>query len=121
MNNANDLLRLLDVLLVSNEPVEKRLQILKEDFGIVNSELEKDLREMTDLRQEIYEYGVAEGQIAGQTEEQRECAAESVKSLMKNLDIPFDKAIDLLGYDKDLRETCRRRLEQNEEKSADQK
>lgn len=40
-------------------------------------------------------------------------SCESIQSLMRKLDIPFDKAVDLLGYKDELREICRRRLEEN--------
>ena len=120
------ILRLLAALLRKDVAPEKRRQVLSGEFGIKlkDDSFTREVDNMCNLSlgvlMEGYEKGIAEGIAEGIGEGKVITACESAKNLMRTMNIPFDKAVDLLGYDKDLRETCRKRLEQEDKKSDDQ-
>lgn len=114
---AEGVLRLLDVLFRSNKDVEERKCILEEEFHIaMNEDMEMEVRQMCNLSKGVEERGFRKGVVVGTEngivrgreeglKEGREKGREeeklnSIKSLMKKLNLTLEQAMDVLDVPK---------------------
>ena len=99
-------LRLLDVLFRSDKDVEERKRILEEEFHIVmNEDMEMEVRQMCNLSKGVENRGIRI--IQGREEEK----LNSIRSLMKKLNLTLEQAMDVLDVPKSEQENMRICLE----------
>lgn len=105
---AEGVLRLLDVLFRSDKDVEERKRILEEEFHIaMNEDMEMEVRQMCNLSKGVEERGIRKGIIQGREEEK----LNSIRSLMKKLNLTLEQAMDVLDVPKSEQENMRICLE----------
>ena len=93
MDNRNDIIRLLSTLLSTSETVEKRKQILEDEFNIpMTKEIEKEVLEMCNLGQAVEMTGVKKGF--------EQATLENIKKMIKNLNLTAQQAMDALEIPK---------------------
>ena len=104
--DGGKILRLLAALFRKDVAPEKRRQVMSGEFGIDfrNDDFSGEVNEMCNLSMGVLVDGYKKGRTT--------TSCESIQSLMRTMNIPFDKAVDHLGYDDKMRETCHRRLEE---------
>ncbi len=102
------MLRLLDVLFRSEKDVEERKRILEEEFHIaMNEDMEMEVRQMCNLSKGVENRGIRKGIIQGREEEK----LNSIRSLMKKLNLTLEQAMDVLDVPKSEQENMRICLE----------
>ena len=105
---AKGVLRLLDVLFRSDKDVEERKRILEEEFHIaMNEDMEMEVRQMCNLSKGVENRGIRKGIIQGREEEK----LNSIRSLMKKLNLTLEQAMDVLDVPKSEQENMRICLE----------
>lgn len=105
---AEGVLRLLDVLFRSDKDVEERKRILEEEFHIaMNEDMEMEVRQMCNLSKGVENRGIRKGIIQGREEEK----LNSIRSLMKKLNLTLEQAMDALGVPKDEWEKYKKMLD----------
>ena len=110
---AEGVLRLLDVLFRSEKGIEERKRILEEEFDIaMNEDMEMEVRHMCNLSKGVEERSIRKGIIQGREEGLKEGREEgikvghkkgreeeklnSIRSLMKKLNLTLEQAMDVL-------------------------
>ena len=111
------MLRLLDMLFRSEKGIEERKRILEEEFDIaMNEDMEMEVRHMCNLSKGVEERGIRKGIIQGREEGLKEGREEgikvghkkgreeeklnSIRSLMKKLNLTLEQAMDVLDVPK---------------------
>ena len=103
---AKGVLRLLDVLFQSDKDVEERKRILEEEFHIaMNEDMEMEVRQMCNLSKGVENRGIRI--IQGREEEK----LNSIRSLMKKLNLTLEQVMDVLDVPKSEQENMRICLE----------
>ena len=110
---ADGVLRLLDVLFRSEKSSEERKRILEEEFDIVmNEDMEMEVRHMCNLSKGVEdrgfrkgvvvgtENGIVKGREEGLKEGREEEKLNSIRSLMKKLNLTLEQAMDVLDVPK---------------------
>ena len=94
MENRTDIIRLLSTLLSVKQPVEKRKQILENEFNIpMTREIEEEVSEMCNLGMAVETMGIQAGK--------EEMLLTNIKSLMKTLKLTEIQAMDALQIPKE--------------------
>lgn len=102
MENRNDIIRLLSTLLSIKESVDKRKQILEEEFKIpMTREIKEEVSEMCNLGTAIEMNGVETGKL------------DSLIKMIKNLNLTAQKAMDALEIPEKERAKYLSKIEQN--------
>ena len=105
---AEGVLRLLDMLFRSDKDVEERKRILEEEFHIaMNEDIEMEVQQMCNLSKGVENRGIRKGIIQGCEEEK----LNSIRSLMKKLNLTLEQAMDVLDVPKSEQENMRICLE----------
>ena len=103
----NGLLGMLEVLLKGQWTAAQRKNFLETDYGIQMTErLEKEVNQMCNLSQGVYENGlkqgmakgVAQGMSQGKTQGIEQARTESLRALMTNMSISLEVAMKMLNY-----------------------
>ena len=110
---AEGVLRLLDVLFRSEKSLEERKHILEEEFDIaMNEDMEMEVRHMCNLSKGVEdrgfrkgvvvgtENGIVKGREEGLKEGREEEKLNSIRSLMKKLNLTLEQAMDVLDVPK---------------------
>ena len=110
---AEGVLRLLDVLFRSEKGIEERKRILEEEFDIaMNEDMEMEVRHMCNLSKGVEdrgfrkgvvvgtENGIVKGREEGLKEGREEEKLNSIRSLMKKLNLTLEQAMDVLDVPK---------------------
>ena len=110
---AEGVLRLLDVLFRSEKSLEERKHILEEEFDIaMNEDMEMEARHMCNLSKGVEdrgfrkgvvvgtENGIVKGREEGLKEGREEEKLNSIRSLMKKLNLTLEQAMDVLDVPK---------------------
>ena len=93
MENRSDIIRLLSTLLSVSQPVDRRKQILEDEFNIpMTREIEKEVSELCNLGLAVEAMGYDRGIVTG-TEKTK---IDDIKSLMKTLKLTAEQAMDAL-------------------------
>ena len=88
MESRSDIIRLLSTLLSTTQPVEKRKEILENEFHIpMTKEIEEGMQEMCNLGSAIEYYGAQAGQV------------KLIMSTMKKQGWDVDKTLDFMDVD----------------------
>ena len=103
MENRTDIIRLLSALLSVKEPIDRRKQILEDEFNIpMTREIEKEVVEMCNLGMAVetmgYESGVQNAKL------------DAIRSLMETLKLTAQQAMDALKIPKDDQEKYAQKL-----------
>lgn len=102
--------RMLGTLLSPEMGVEMKRIILEEEYGLkLTHELENEVREMSSLGQGVFDRGVekglaqglAQGLVQGREEGQVQARIEMVRTIMKNLNLSLEKALQVLDIPED--------------------
>lgn len=107
--DRTSVLRMLDVMFANPKKIEleEKKRILETDFGIAMTKiLEKEMSEMCNLSQGVWEEGHAEGC----KEQHIKTLAKVVYNLTKNMKLTVEQAMDAAGIEAADRETCRELL-----------
>ena len=92
--SEEEILGLLQTLLDETIQSERKLAILEEEYGIVmDDETRKEIREMCNLGDYVENKGMAKGITKGI----EETTIKSIQSIMANLQIDMNKAMELLN------------------------
>ena len=106
---AEGVLRLLDVLFRSEKSLEERKHILEEEFDIaMNEDMEMEVRHMCNLSKGVEDRGFRKGIVVGtengivkgREEGREEEKLNSIRSLMKKLNLTLEQAMDVLDVPK---------------------
>ena len=98
---AEGVLRLLDVLFRSEKSLEERKHILEEEFDIaMNENMEMEVQQMCNLSKGVENRGIRKGIIQGREEGREEEKLNSIRSLMKKLNLTLEQAMDVLDVPK---------------------
>ena len=106
---AEGVLRLLDVLFRSEKISEERKHILEEEFDIaMNEDMEMEVRHMCNLSKGVEDRGFRKGIVVGtengivkgREEGREEEKLNSIRSLMKKLNLTLEQAMDVLDVPK---------------------
>jgi ribosomal protein S17E len=101
MQNYEGILKLLDIIFVSNMKQEERRKILEEEFNIpITDETEKEVKDMCDVSTALVRYGEMRGEAKGLAEGESKLAL-LIQYLLK--DMRFAE-LDLVASDKEFRE-----------------
>ena len=101
MDNRNDIIRLLSTLLSTSETVEKRKQILEDEFNIpMTKEIEEEVLEMCNLGQAVEMTGVKKGIKKGIKKGFEQATLENIRKMIKNLNLTVQQAMDALEIPK---------------------
>lgn len=111
--------RMLGTLLSNEMSVETKRTILEGEYGLkMTRELENEVRKMSSLGQGVFAQGLEKGLSQGLTQGRTEMA-QGISQLMKNLNISFEKALQILGIPEDQYEMYRKLLNtKNQKKEA---
>lgn len=94
MENRTDIIRLLSTLLSVKQPVEKRKQILEDDFNIpMTREIEEEVEEMCNLGMAVETMGIQAGK--------EEMLLTNIRNLMETMKWTAIQAMDALKIPKD--------------------
>ena len=89
MENRSGIIRLLSTLLSTTEPVEKRKQILEDEFHIpMTKEIEEGMQDMCNYGSAIQSFGEQKGR--------EETLITSIRNLMETLKLTAQQAMDAL-------------------------
>ncbi len=93
--DADSFMKLLYILFKAEMTPEEMKYQLTENYGIImTEELAEEVENMCNLSQGIRAEGIAKGLVKGR--------AEGVMSLMDNMNISMEKAMDYLNITKDI-------------------
>ena len=118
---AEGVLRLLDVLFRSEKISEERKHILEEEFDIaMNEDMEMEVRHMCNLSKGVEDRGFRKGIVVGtengivkgREEGREEEKLNSIRSLMKKLNLTLEQAMDVLDVPKSEQEKYAQLLKQ---------
>ena len=118
---AEGVLRLLDVLFRSEKSLEERKHILEEEFDIaMNEDMEMEVRHMCNLSKGVEDRGFRKGIVVGtengivkgREEGREEEKLNSIRSLMKKLNLTLEQAMDVLDVPKSEQEKYAQLLKQ---------
>ena len=85
--------RMLSVLLSNQMSVDKKRNILESEYGLkMSQELERVVKEVSNLGQGVFDQGLVEGRTEGQIEER----VETISKVMKKLNFTLDQALQFL-------------------------
>ena len=102
MDNRNDIIRLLSALLSTSETVEKRKQILEDEFNIpMTKEIEEEVLEMCNLGQAVEMKGAEKAML------------ENIEKMIKNLKLTAQQAMDALEIPKSDQARYAKKLDTN--------
>lgn len=93
--------RMLSVLLSNEMNVDKKRNILESEYGLkMSQELEREVKEVSNLGQGVFDQGLArglvQGRMEGRTEGQIEERVETISKVMKKLNFTLDQALQFL-------------------------
>ena len=92
--NFTGALPFLEAILNANRGTAERLNLLQKEFGLaLSNETKGAITEMCNLSQAVKAEGRAEGRAEGAFEKQ----IQNLRNLMRNLNVPLVKAMELLG------------------------
>ena len=90
---------MLEVLLKGDLSATQRKDILEKHYGIeMTEQIEEEVGHMCNLSQGVMERGVAKGRAEGRVEGVDATRIESIKAIMKSMEISLEQAVKLLNY-----------------------
>ncbi len=97
-NSEEKILRLLHLLLISDLDAEKKLDILKRDYGICTSQaLESEVKNMCNISEQIEERGIKKGIEQGIEQGKEQGILAAIESLMNNMKLSSEEAMKALS------------------------